>query len=683
MRPYTAKNVVHKLIIPNLSFVIILLFLGVGYAQPFKSQDTPVAFTKGKRGQEAIIALQDHLPEAASRYRKSPEKFKKTFLHDKDLWLDPAENLLYLCSFDVSEVDTPPESGTSAIPSGPFSLDQTFQLHSLPGASRVIYLDFDGHVTSGTYWNSNFNSGADIVSFPYNFEGNNNSFSNNELSRIQNIWARVAEDFAIYEIDVTTEDPGLEALRRTGSGDRNYGIRVVISPTTYFYPGAGGVAYIGSFAWSSDTPTFVFPNKLGHGETLVADVTTHETGHTLGLFHDGVTDGPEYYSGHANWAPIMGAGFFKTIIQWSKGEYDGANNTEDDLAVMLNYGAIYRQDDHGDWIDSATMLSGLTIDASGIIERTGDMDVFGFQANAGNISINVDPASLGPNLDILVQILDEDGNSINEDDPYNILPARLNLNLAAGNYYILIDGVGTGDPNTGYTDYGSLGQYFISGTLPDRDSDGDGIADAGDNCLEVSNTDQADGDFDGFGDLCDPCPEDSANDADGDGVCGNIDNCPGISNTDQADGDFDGFGDLCDPCPEDSNKKESEICGCGVSDVDSDNDGIADCIDLDDDNDGLADSFEDINQNSIVDSGETDSKNPDSDNDGLNDGVEINILGTNPVWADSDDNGTSDGDEDSDGDGFTNVEEIKCGSSPADPSSKCSKGLHWLILLLE
>ena len=166
-------------------------------------------------------------------------------------------------------------------------------------------------------------------------------------------------------------------------------------------------------------------------------------------------------------------------------------------------------------------------------------------------------------------------------------------------------------------------------------------------------------------------------------MCGNIDNCLEVSNTDQADGDFDGFGDLCDACPEDSNKRESEICGCGVSDVDSDNDGIADCIDLDDDNDGLADSFEDINQNSIVDSGETDSKNPDSDNDGLNDGVEINILGTNPVWADSDDNGTSDGDEDSDGDGFTNVEEIKCGSSPADPSSKCSKGLHWLILLLE
>ncbi len=94
-------------------------------------------------------------------------------------------------------------------------LDQTFLLHSLPGASKVIYLDFDGHVTSGTFWNTNFNGGADIVSLPYDFNGNTGSFSDAELSRIQKIWARVAEDFAIYDIDVTTEDPGTEALRNS------------------------------------------------------------------------------------------------------------------------------------------------------------------------------------------------------------------------------------------------------------------------------------------------------------------------------------------------------------------------------------------------------------------------------------------------------------------------------------
>ena len=462
MKPHPVRDIVNKLILANLTFIFILMQLGVSIA---KDPAPPFPFPGGKRGQEAITALQDRLPEVASRYGKSAEKLKKIFLDDNDLWLDPAENLLYLCSFGVSEAETLPESAESAIPTGPFPLAQTFQLHSMAGASRVIYLDFDGHITTGTSWNT-YKNIEQINSVPYDFDGNAGSFSNAELSRIQNIWARVAEDFAIYNIDVTTEDPGIEALRRSSSGDEYYGIRVVISPSSSWYGSAGGVAYIGSFDWSSDTPTFVFSNLLGNGnEKYVTDAASHETGHTLGLSHDGAS-GTAYYQGHGDWAPIMGVGYYQPITQWSKGEYAGANNTEDDLAVMLNNGATYRTDDHGDWIDSATMLSGDILDGSGIIERTGDMDTFGFQTQAGNITINIDPANLDPNLDILVRILDDGGNIIGEEDEYSILPASLNLNLPAGTYYIHIDGVGTGDPDIGYTDYASLGQYFISGTLP-------------------------------------------------------------------------------------------------------------------------------------------------------------------------------------------------------------------------
>ena len=465
MKPHHLKDIVRKLIIVNFTFIFILVFLGAGNAKPLKSQRPH--FPGGKSGQEAITALKERLPKVASRYGKSQNNLKKQFLQDKDLWLDPADNLLYLCSLDASEADALPESADATIPTVPLPLDQTFMLHSMPGATRVIYLDFDGHVTSGTYWNSNFNGGADIISLPYDFDGNTGSFSDSELTRIQKIWARITEDFAIYNIDVTTEDPGIEALRNSGSGDELYGVRVVISPSSSWYGSAGGVAYVGSFDWNSDTPTFVFSNKLGNGsEKYVTDATAHETGHTLGLSHDGTTSGTSYYAGHGNWAPIMGVGYYEPITQWSKGEYAGANNTEDDLAVMLNNGASYKQDDHGDWIDNATMLSGDALDTFGIIERTGDMDVFGFQTEAGNISINVDPANLDPNLDIFFQILDDGGNIINQDDPYYILPASLNLNLPAGTYYILIDGAGTGDPNTGYSDYASLGQYFISGTLP-------------------------------------------------------------------------------------------------------------------------------------------------------------------------------------------------------------------------
>ncbi len=75
-------------------------------------------------------------------------------------------------------------------------------------------------------------------------------------------------------------------------------------------------------------------------------------------------------------------------------------------------------------------------------------------------------------------------------------------------------------------------------TLP-ADADGDGVADAADNCPTQSNADQADGDSDGIGDVCDT-------DLDNDGVSNDADNCPLIANPDQADGDGDGIGDVCD-----------------------------------------------------------------------------------------------------------------------------------------
>ncbi len=75
-----------------------------------------------------------------------------------------------------------------------------------------------------------------------------------------------------------------------------------------------------------------------------------------------------------------------------------------------------------------------------------------------------------------------------------------------------------------------------------RDYDGDGIKDVYDNCPFDWNEDQADGDGNGLGDVCDHY------DPDGDNVFED-DNCPGIYNPDQGDYDGDGVGDLCDPCP--------------------------------------------------------------------------------------------------------------------------------------
>lgn len=82
-------------------------------------------------------------------------------------------------------------------------------------------------------------------------------------------------------------------------------------------------------------------------------------------------------------------------------------------------------------------------------------------------------------------------------------------------------------------------------SIPNNDSvmdaDGDGIADATDNCPSISNPDQRDDDQDGIGDTCD-----ALIDTDGDGIADAADNCPFISNPDQRDDDQDGIGRACD-----------------------------------------------------------------------------------------------------------------------------------------
>jgi hypothetical protein len=70
----------------------------------------------------------------------------------------------------------------------------------------------------------------------------------------------------------------------------------------------------------------------------------------------------------------------------------------------------------------------------------------------------------------------------------------------------------------------------IDGDDSNGDRDGDGVANAADNCADVANADQYNEDTDARGDACDPCPQLAAA-------------------ADDTDGDGDGVGDGCDPNP--------------------------------------------------------------------------------------------------------------------------------------
>ncbi len=354
-------------------------------------------------------------------------------------------------------------------------LSQTFSLNSLSSANHTIYLDFTGHTTLDTLWNIYYPN-ASIVTPVYDTDGNRSTFSPGELQAIQEIWQRVSEDFAPFNVNVTTQEPtDINDLIKADAADTRWGVRVAIggSSNDWYRQSAGGVAFVGSFNYSNDAPVFVFPNQLGNGNPkYTAEAASHEIGHSLGLNHDGSPTSGYYYGhgqGETGWAPIMGAGYYQNLTQWSKGEYTGANNHQDDLSIITTQNGFgYRVDDVGNTTSTAKALTinGNSVSGHGIIEQNTDVDFYSFTTSAGLIDLNINPAPIGPNLDIKVELYNENGLLLLFSNPLEQLSASIRSNLSAGIYYLKIDGVGKGDPlGTGYTDYGSLGQYFISGTI--------------------------------------------------------------------------------------------------------------------------------------------------------------------------------------------------------------------------
>ncbi|WP_216902224.1 hypothetical protein, partial [Synechococcus sp. CCY 9618] len=72
-------------------------------------------------------------------------------------------------------------------------------------------------------------------------------------------------------------------------------------------------------------------------------------------------------------------------------------------------------------------------------------------------------------LDIAASLYRANGSLLQTFNPADLTSASFSINLDAGTYFLGIDGVGAGNPfassPTGYTDYGSLGQYMVSGSV--------------------------------------------------------------------------------------------------------------------------------------------------------------------------------------------------------------------------
>ena len=337
---------------------------------------------------------------------------------------------------------------------------------SKPSVGRKIFLDLDGHVTTNPSWNSSYTSGQPITSDPFDLDGSPTTFNDIEATRITEIWQQVVEDYAPFDVDVTTIDPGTSGLTFSGGSDTTYGVRVVISPTNWFLSAtganSGGVAYVGTYRSSVSPPAFVFSATLGNTTKKVAEASSHEAGHTLGLRHDG-TSTATYYAGHGDWAPIMGNSYYRSITQWSKGEYPDANNTGQDDMALISSLVGYTPDDHANTAASATPTTpGTNINA--LISTINDTDVYTLNVPAGTLTATLAPTGQPTNLHARIELRDTAGTIIATATPTQAVgwTDTITTNIPAGTYTIHITNTAWLTPTTGFSNYATTGTYTLT-----------------------------------------------------------------------------------------------------------------------------------------------------------------------------------------------------------------------------
>ncbi|HLR94649.1 MAG TPA: hypothetical protein VK053_09000, partial [Jiangellaceae bacterium] len=340
---------------------------------------------------------------------------------------------------------------------------------SYPESTKTIFLNFEGVELTNTYWNEESGEAISVGASGLN------------AAQQEQVWAAVAEDYAPFGVNVVIDsDPEGEALHKSSGDDQAYGVEVVVyagegGPAD----GAGGVALMNSFGQEGYNTAFVSVDGTGGGNPLdVGLASSHEAGHTFGLFHDSHEDSDSgYYSpGDPSnvWGPIMGAPYGSPLSQWSDASYgggltlDGDDNEQDDVAditdregrsepsgmicelpdgTILYSGfsynedtgecgegpeppeeergevrnifhdrADYKGDDHGDDTSTATALDGDgDFSGQGVIGQADDVDYFRIDAGNGPLNVEVSPSDFAANLPVDVVVYDADGNEIGSD----------------------------------------------------------------------------------------------------------------------------------------------------------------------------------------------------------------------------------------------------------------------------
>jgi hypothetical protein len=250
--------------------------------------------------QEQLIAL-----------RRGGGKIKDT---DRDGITDAQDNCPV--TFNPDQLDSDKDGIGDACDATPFPPPPAF-------GQWVIFLDFDGHNVNTPY----YNNGAPFYATP----------SGLSSVEVNNIVDSVRKDFQQFKPIAITTDSNVynsaSLVRRQ---------RVIITQFNEWYGSVGGVAYIESIKWGLEVPCFVFSKALSYSQKRIFEAISHESGHTLGLYHQIRCDGttfiseynPGFGTGSTSRAPIMGNSNARIGYWWIGPNSFGCSNTQNDSITL-------------------------------------------------------------------------------------------------------------------------------------------------------------------------------------------------------------------------------------------------------------------------------------------------------------------------------------------------------------
>jgi hypothetical protein len=355
---------------------------------------------------------------------------------------------------------------------------QVTSLQSRPGASKTLYIDYLAGSVSGTAWNTGNGAPETINYANYTYDADASTFSLIDLQSMYAGWAETAEDYAPFDVNVTTDLSVFNAVAQINKS------KIIATSTNW--ANSGGVAYVDIFGLRNDdfyNIGWTFNNSF----SSMGMTHSHEAGHQMGLVHDGIIGGNPYSPGDGNSGPIMGAPFGKDFVHWNNGSYPNANQTENDVSIIQGKLGVIA-DDHGDTNGTSSPIA--SPEFFGFISPAGlsaDVDVFSFTLEDTKI-VNLTVRSLfaqansnggdntagGLNLSAKIELRNSANTSLAEKLPSSngaINDFSYEGSLPAGTYYLSILPQPYSDAN--FNQYGNGGYYQITNNLdlPDNPQD--------------------------------------------------------------------------------------------------------------------------------------------------------------------------------------------------------------------